>query len=630
MSLTRRRTIQLASASFGALAVQGFRQALAEGETETHGLSTFGELALPPDFKHFAYVNPDAPKGGVLIGTAQYTIGNQNGETFDTFNIYNFKGDGAIGMDNVFDALMAASSDEPDSIYGLVAKAVRVSADKLTYRFLLRSEARFHDGSRLTAADVAFSLMLMKEKGHPMFKVTLDTLASAEAESDDVCAVRFTPQRGRDMHLIVASLPIFSRAWYTAHEFDAVSLEPPLGSGAYKVSKFEQGRFNEFERVKDYWAANLPVNVGLNNLDRIRFEYYRERQIAFEDFKAGKINYHLENTARFWANSYDFPAVKEGRVIREELPDGSPKPTQGWVFNMRRPQFADRRIREAINYCFDFEWTSKNIMFNAYTRLRSYFQGEDMEARGLAGPDELALLEPFRARLPAEVFGEAWTPPVSDGSGSDRNALRKADELLRAAGCKRDGGKLLLPNGGPFAIEFLDYEIGLQPHTGPFIANLKKLGIDATSRIVDSVQFKRRRDAFDFDIMTFGLSGVSTPGIGLLSVFSSKEARREGSQNVGGIADTVVDALLEKVMQADTREALNVACRALDRVLRAGIYWVPMWVLEKKRIAHWDVFSRPDRQPKFESGAPGPAGSPGGPGTWWFDAEKATKIGWRG
>ena len=629
MPITRRRVLTTAAAA-GGMALSGFRAALADGETESYGLSTFGDLAMPADFKRFDYVNPAAPKGGVLSLMIGKTTGNQNGETFDNLNIYIFKGDGAPGMDNTFDALMGGSLDEPDAAYGLVAKSARWSADKLTYKFLLRPEARFHDGSRITAKDVAWSLMTMKTIGHPAYRVGLADLAGVDTEGDDVFVARLAPTRTRDLHLVVASLPIFSSAWYEKHEFDAVTLEPPLGSGPYKVSKFEQGRFIEFERVKDYWAKDLPLNVGQNNFDRLRFECYRERLVEFEDFKAGKINYHLENTARFWATLYDFPAIKEGRVKREEIPDPEPKPTQGWIFNLRRPQFADRRVREAINYCFDYEWTSKNIMYNAYDRMRSYFQGGDLEAKGPPGPEELALLEPFRGKVDPSVFGEPWTPPSSDGSGSDRNNLRKADELLRAAGCKRDGGRLLLPDGKPFKIEFLDSSAALQPHTTPFIANLKKLGVDASSRIVDSVQFKRRRDLFDFDMMIYGLTGSATPGIALLTVFSSQEAKREGSQNVAGYSDPAIDALLAKVINAATREELTVACRALDRVLRAGVYWVPMWTLAKKRLAVWDVFGRPERQPKFDSGAPGSNGSPGGPGTWWFDADKAKKIDWRG
>ena len=620
MTFTRRQAVKLGAAALGAARLPAIARA-ADGETETHGLSTFGELGETPDFRHFRYVNPDAPKGGTIVMQIRNTSGNQNFETFDSFNIYIFKGDGAAGVDALFDTLMAGSGDEPTTQYGLVARAVRVSADKLTYRFLLRPEARFHDGSRLTANDVAFSLNALKTKGHPIYRAILAELAGAEAETDDVCKVTFTPNRSRDLHLIIAGMSIFSRAWYTKNDFEAATLEPPLGSGPYKVSRFEQGRYVEYERVKDYWGANLPVNVGQNNFDRVRWEYYRERQIAFEDFKSGKINYHEEYTARFWATQYDFPAVREGRVIREELPGRAATPVQGWHFNLRRPQFRDARVREAIINCFDYEWTIKNIMYSAYTRLQSYFDNSDMKAEGKPGPAELALLEPFRARLPAEVFDIPWVPPVSDGSGSDRNLLRKADELLRAAGCKREGSQLRLPDGKPFTIEFLDTSTVMQPHTEPFVANLKKLGIDAQRRVVDTVQYKRRTDSFDFDMASSAMGGSMTPGVELLNIYGSKAAETPGSRNLSGVSHPAIDSLLDTIAKADNRETLNVACRALDRVLRAGRYMVPMWYSGKSRIAHWDVFSRPADGPKYGTGAPG---------TWWWDADKARKIGYSG
>ena len=620
MAITRRRVLQTTAAA-GGLLLPGVRAARAEGEVESYGLSVFGELGLPADFKHLGYVNPDAPKGGALIVQIKETNGNQNFDTFDTFNIFVFKGDGAAGMDATFDTLMTGSGDEPSTMYGIAAKSVRWSADKLTYRFTLRPEARFRDGSRLTARDVAWSMTALKTKGHPLYRQILDELDGAEAEGDDVCVVRFSPKRSRDMHLIAAGLPIFSSAWYADHEFDAVSLEPPMSSGPYKVASFEQGRFVEFERVKDYWAKDLPVNVGQNNFDRLRYEYYRERQVAFEDFKAGKLTYNEEYTARYWALNYDFPAVKEGRVKRDEVPDGKARTTEGWHFNLRRPQFKDPRVREAIGYCFDFEWTQKNIMYGAYVRLRSYFQDTAMEAKGKPEGDELALLEPYRARLPDFVFGDAVLPPASDGSGSDRVNLRKADDLFRAAGCKRDGGKLLLPDGTPFAIEFLDSSPAMQPHTEPFMANLRKLGVDAHARIVDTVQYKRRIDAFDFDMTVSNLSGSLTPGVELRSIYGSKAAATPGSRNLSGVADPVVDALLERVANAGSREELDTVCRAFDRVMRAGRYWVPILTVTTSRIAYWNIYSRPERTPKYSTGAPG---------TWWFDAEKAKNINWRG
>ena len=613
---TRRSALKLAA--LGLVPAWPASGALAEGEVETHGLSAFGDLALPADFKHFDYVNPDAPKGGLLSLQIASTGANQNFETFDTLNTFSKKGDGAAGMSATYDSLMSSGSDEPDSQYGLVARAVRYSQDKLTYRFLLRPEARFNDGSQLTAADVVFSLKTLKEKAHPTYTEILTDIESVSAEAPDVVLVRFIKERSRDAHLIVAGMPILSEVWWKGRDFDAATLEAPLGSGAYKVKTFEQGRFIEFERVANYWAKDLPVNVGTNNFDRIRYEYYRERQIAFEAFKAGAINYHEEYTSRFWAVAYDFPAIKQGRVIKETLHNGAPSRSQGWYLNTRREQFKDPRIREALGMAFDFEWTNKNIMYSYMKRVTSYFQNSAMEAVGKPGPEELALLEPFRGKVADEVFDEPFAPPVADGSGSDRALLKRADEMLRAAGCKREGGVLKLPSGKPFVMEFLDSQEALQPHTMPFQQNLRKLGIDAHSRIVDSAQYKSRTETFDYDVVTFALSGATTPGLEWRIIASSRSATQNGSRNFSGVADPVVDALIQQIADAKTRVELNTACRVLDRILRAGHYWIPMWHRDDAWIAHWDAFSRPERQPKLGTGAPE---------TWWWDEAKAKKIG---
>ncbi|WP_445502288.1 extracellular solute-binding protein [Microvirga sp. G4-2] len=613
-----RRTILKNGAAATALSFLPRHGLAQNGETESHGLSSFGDLKYGPDFRHFDYVNPAAPKGGALVLQIKQTGGNQNFDTFNTLNIYVLRGDGAAGMGSTFDTLMTGSADEPNTMYGLVARNVRISGDKLTYRFALRPEARFHDGSKLTARDAAFSLMTLKGKGHPVFRAVLMQMVSAEAEAEDVLRVQFSPQRSRDLHLVVASMPIFSERYWQGKDFEAATLEAPLGSGPYKVSRFEQGRFIEFERVPDYWAKDLPVNVGQNNFDRVRYEYFRDRTVAFEAFKNGTLNYHEEATSRTWATGYDFPAVREGRVKREELPNNSPAAIQGWYFNTRREAFKDPRIRQAIGLAFDFEWTNANIMFGSYRRTTSFFENSDMKATGLPSPEELALLEPFREKLSPAAFGEPYVPPVSDASGQDRQLLRKADELLRQAGCKREGGALKLPNGQPFTIEFLDFQNSLQPHTQPFQSNLKRLGIDARSRIVDAAQYQQRMNEYDFDMASRALVGTTTPGDDLRVVYGSQAAKTPGGQNIAGIDHPAVDALIEKIGNAATREELNIACRALDRVLRAGHYWVPMWFKASDWIAYWDQFSRPAMKPRFSSGAPG---------TWWYDAEKAKRIG---
>jgi microcin C transport system substrate-binding protein len=616
-TITRRGALK-GSAALAALAVVGGGPAQADDWAETHGLSSFGDLALPPDFKRLAYVNPDAPKGGVLSLQITSTSGNQNFDTFDTLNIFSKRGNGAAGMSATFDTLMSGNGDEPDSLYGLLARAVRVSPDKLGYRFLLRPEARFANGAKVTAADVKFSLDVLKQKAHPTYSQLLVEVDGVEAEADDVVLVRFVTERTRDAHLVVAGMPIFSAAWWQGRDFDSATLEAPLGSGAYQVKTFEQGRTIEYELRDDYWAKDLPINVGQNNFRRLRFEYYRERQVAFEAFKAGAINFHQEYTARVWATGYDFPAFNDGRVKKESLHNGAPTGSQGWYFNTRREPFKDPRIREALGLAFDFEWTNKNVMFSSYKRVVSYFQNSAMEAVGPPGPDELTILEPLRGKVDESVFGAPYTPPVSDGSGSDRTLLKRANDMLLAAGCKRDGGALKLPSGAPFSIEFLDFSDALQPHTAPYEQNLRKLGIDAHSRIVDAAQFKSRTENFDFDVVSMAFGGSVTPGAELRVFLSSQAATMEGSRNLPGIADPVVDALVERIIHAATRDDLNVACRVLDRVLRAAHYWVPMWYNDSVLLAYWDAFSRPATQPKLGTGAPD---------TWWWNEDKAKKIG---
>lgn len=615
---TRRRLIEGAgalAAGAGLPALSG--RALAQ-EAESHGLSTFGELALPPDFPHFAYVNPKAPKGGTLTIQIKRAGGNQSFDTFDTLNTFVLQGNGAAGMDACFDSLMAGSADEPGSLYGLLAKSVAVSPDRLTYRFRMRPEAKFHDGTRVAAGDAAFTFNLLKAKGHPSYRLILNEMVSATAESDDILVVRLSPKRSRDLHLVVAGLPVFSEKYWSTRNFEAATLEAPLGSGAYKVARLEQGRFIEFERFPGYWGRDLPVNVGTNNFDRVRWEYFRDRQVAFEAFKSGVITFQEEFTSRIWATGYDFPAINEGKVKKEALPKTDPTGSQGWIYNLRREKFADPRIREALGLAFDFEWTNKNIMFSSFSRMTSYFENSDSKAVGKPSPEELALLEPFRGQVPDEVFGEPFLPPVSDGSGSDRALLRRADEMLRAAGCKRDDNVLKLPSGQPFEIEFLDSQPALQPHTQPFQANLKRLGINATSRIVDGAQYQRRLDEFDFDIISRALGGSAIPSDSLRIVYGSEAAKTRGSRNVGGVSSPAIDAMIEKIGQADSYAEVVIAAKCLDRLLRAGRYWIPMWWNASEWLAYWDMFDRPQTKPKFGSGAPS---------TWWYDAEKAKRIG---
>ncbi|HZR59766.1 MAG TPA: extracellular solute-binding protein [Xanthobacteraceae bacterium] len=616
--LTRRRVLAAAAAAASAASLgAAVSAARAAPDIESHGLSAFGDLAYPPDFPHFRYVEPKAPKGGTFSQIGPDRLYNQNFLTFNSLNSYILRGDAAQGMQLTFATLMVPSGDEPDALYGLAAAKVRRSADGLTYEFLIRPEAKFHDGTKLTAHDVAFSLNTLKEKGHPLITQSLRDFVGAKANDDASVVVTFAPKRARDVPLFVAALPIFSRAYYAQRPFDQSTLDAPLGSGAYKVGRFEVNRYIEYDRVNDWWGTDLPVSRGQNNFDTLRFEYYRDREVGFEGFTAQNYLFREEFTSRTWATRYDFPAIQDGRVKRDTIPDDTPSGAQGWFINTRRQKFADPRVREALDDAFDFEWTNKTIMYGSYERTVSVFQNSDMMAKGKPGPDELKLLEPFRGRVADEVFGEPYVPPVSDGSGNDRRQLRKAVELLQAAGCAVKNGKRALPNGEPLTIEFLLDEPTFQPHHLALIKNLGILGIAADIRLVDPVQYRARRDDFDFDITTDRFSFSATPGDSLRSFFSAQAAKLKGSNNLAGIADPVVDSLIETVIAADSRAALTAACRALDRVVRAGRYWIPQWYKPSHWIAYWDVFGRPPAQPRYFRGIPD---------TWWYDSAKSAKI----
>ncbi len=613
---SRRTVLTLAAgaASAGLLAPQALR---AQAETESHGLSSFGDLKYPADFRHFDYVNPQAPKGGTFVHTAASWAFNQNPTTFNTMNTLVLRGDAPPGLDGIFASLMTGSGDEPDSMYGLVAERVRMSADGLTYRFTIREIARFHDGTPITAEDVAWSFLTLKEKGHPLLRVVLRDLAGAEAESAKVVVIRFAPGRSRSLPLTVAGLPILSKAWYATRDFEASTMDVPLGSAAYKVGRFEAGRFIEYDRVRDWWGEKLPVALGQNNFDTIRLEFFRDRDVAFEAFKSRTYTFREEFTSRAWATQYDFPAAKDGRVVRREIADETPSGAQGWFINTRREKFAHPKLREALGLAFDFEWTNKNVMFDSYRRTHSFFQNSPLMATGAPSAEELAVLEPFRGKVADEVFGEPYVPPVSNGSGQDRTMLRQATQLLREAGFTLRDNKLLDAAGRPMTVEFLDFDNSLERHTQPFVANLRRLGIEANIRRVDSAQYQSRLKDYDFDLTIRRYSLSLTPGESLRTFFGSQSGRQPGSQNLAGIADPVIDALIDKILAANSRAELTVLCRCLDRVLRSGRYWVPNWYKPSSWLAYWDMFGFPERKPRYAKGVPS---------TWWFDPAKAARI----
>ena len=617
---TRRRILKLTAGALSGVAAArvGLSGARADAAIESHGLSAFGDLAYPPDFEHFSYVDPNAPKGGIFSQIGPDQIYNQNFLTFNSLNTFILKGDAAQGMELTFATLMVRSGDEPDAMYGLAAAKVRRSADGLDLSILhpSRSEIR-----RRFAAHRARRRLLA------------DDTQRERSSADQPVAARFRRRHGgrrRQRHRAFCAearratcrcsspdcrfsrAPITRRGRSTNRPSTSRSAREPTKSAASSRAVTSNTIASRIGGAPICRSAR-----GQSNFDIVRFEYYRDRDVGFEGFSAGTYLFREEFTSRFWATRYDFPAVKDGRVKRDEIPDDTPSGAQGWFINTRRPQFADARVRDALNDAFDFEWTNKTIMYNAYQRTVSVFQNSDLMAVGLPGAAELALLEPFRGRLPAEVFGEAYTPPVSDGSGEDRPLLRKAAQVLQEAGCVLRNGKRMLPSGEPITVEFLIDEPSFEPHHMPFIKNLGILGIEATLRIVDPVQYRARLDNFDFDITIDRFSFSATPGDSLRSYFSSQAAALHGSNNLAGIADPVVDALIEAIIAADSRPALVTACRALDRVIRAGRYWIPNWYKASHWIAYWDVFGRPPAQPRYFRGIPD---------TWWYDPAKAAKI----
>jgi microcin C transport system substrate-binding protein len=601
-----RRSLLALSAAAGVSAAIPLRAQQTQGER--HGLSAFGDLKYPPNFPYFDYVNPNAPKGGAFSQVGSSSQFNQNLETFNSLNIYSQRNDGALGMEITFATLMVRALDEPDAMYGLAASSVSISDDGLTYRFRIRPEARFHDGTKLTARDSAWTITTLKTIGHNLLRIILKDVETAQAEGDDVVVVRFIANRGRETPLIVAGLPILSRKNFEGKNFDEATLTAPLGSGAYRVGRLEPGRFIEYNRVENWWGEKLNVSRGLNNFDTFRYEFYRDRDVGFQGFTARNYLFREEFTSRTWATSYDFPAARDGRVKREILPDQTPSGAQGWFINTRREKFSDKRAREALALAMDFPWMNKNLMYGSYDRTYSYFQNSDMAAQGKPSPEELALLELFRGKIDDAVFGEVYMPPEADGSGSDRNLLRRAGVLLREAGCEIKDGKRMTPKGEPFTIEFLNNSTSFEPHHSAIISNLRRLGIEANMRLVDPAQFQLRLQTFDFDITVQRFSTSSTPGESLRSFFSSEATKMQGSRNLSGISDPVVDALIEKIVEAKTRQQLTVACRALDRVLRASHYWIPQWNKGTHWIAYWDVFARPKEKPRYGRAIPE---------TWW-------------
>ncbi len=588
----------------------GLAAASDEGITR-HGIAMHGDLKYAPDFKHFDYVNPKAPKGG--------TVRLQAIGTYDSFNPFIVKGSPATGIGRIYETLMTGSADEPFSEYGLLAESITVPGDRSWVQFRLRQEARWHDGKPVTADDVVWTFETLITKAVPFFRGYYGDVK--KVEKLDERTVRFTFKSGtnQELPLILGQLVVLPQHYWATRDFTKTTLDPPLGSGPYRIGAFEPGRHVEYQRVEDYWGKDLPVNVGRDNFDRIRHDYYRDGTVSVEAFKAGEYDFRNEGSSKNWATAYDFPALKQGLVKKEETPHDRSTGMQAFALNTRRPLFQDRKVREALAYAFDFEWSNRTLFYGQYTRTRSYFDNSELAATGLPGPAERAILDSYRGRLPAEVFTRAYEPPATDGSGRVRANLRQGSKLLREAGWSVDKTTRKLTHkdtGRTMEFEILLVSPLFERIVLPFKKNLARLGIIASVRTVDTAQYRRRLDDFDFDVVIGNWGQSLSPGNEQRNFWGSDFADRPGSRNLMGIKDPVVDALVEGVINAPDRKTLVSRVRALDRVLQWGHWVIPQWHIPYDRLVYWDRFGRPEVTPtqgvQFDA--------------WWIDAVKAEAL----
>lgn len=559
-----------------------------------HGLALHHDLKYPPNFTHFDYVNPDAPKGGEMRLAA---IG-----TFDSLNPFILRGTSPLGIGMIFETLTVRSLDEPFSEYGLIAESVQVPDDHSWVAFTLREEARFHDGSPITVDDVIFTLDVLQTRGHPFYRAYYANVVSAEKVGPRQVRFDFGETVNRELPLIIGQMPVLSKAFWHERDFERTTLDVPLGSGPYRIGRVEPGRSITYLRVADHWAADLPVNRGRFNVDVMRYDYYRDVNVALEAFKAGEYDFRQENVARNWAMGYDGPALRQGRIVMEEIPHALPTGMQGFVFNTRRPIFRDPLVRQALTEVFDFEWSNANLFHGTYTRTASYFSNSELASSGLPSPEELTLLEPNRRILPEQVFNAEFQPPVTDGSGNIRENLRRALALLEEAGWAISGRDRRLrhtSSGEALEFEILLNDPSFERVCLPYARNLDRLGISARVRTVDATQYQNRMNDFDFD-MTVGLFPQSlSPGNEQRDFWTSEAAATPGSRNIAGVRDPVVDELVDLVIAAPDRESLVTRTRALDRVLLWGHYVVPHWHSRVFRVAYWDKFARPKTNPRY-------------------------------
>ena len=568
----------------------------------THGMSLFGDLKYGPDFKHFDYVNPEAPKGGTMRYSA---IG-----TFDTLNPFVIKGIPAAGIGGIFDTLAVRSEDEPSSEYGLVAEKIELAPDKLSVLYTLRKEARFHDGTPMTPEDVVWTFETLRAKGQPMYRSYYADVTKAEKEGERGVRFSFKSADNRELPQIVGEMPVLSKAYWSGHDFANTTLDPPLGSGPYKIESLDPGRSITYRRVPDYWAADLPVNKGRNNVDVIRYDYYRDGTIALEAFKAGQYDVRQENVSKNWATGYDSPALRAGLIKKEAIPHQRPSGMQGFGYNLRRPLFQDPRVRDALAYGFDFEWSNKELFYGAYTRTRSYFDNSELAATGVPQGEELKILEKFRGRISDAVFTTEYDPPKYDGSGNIRDGLRAALKLLKEAGWTFKGEKLVNDETGqPFEFEILLVQPEFERVVLAFKKNLERMGINARVRTIDPAQYQKRMETFDYDMTVVGFGESLSPGNEQREFWGSPAADEQGSSNLLGIKNPVIDELTEELIRAPDWPSLVAHTRALDRVLQYGYYVIPHYHLSTFRAAYWAKFRRPAISPKYAVDLD----------TWWVD-----------
>ncbi len=581
--------------------------AAAERTGPAHAIAMHGTPKYQPGFRHFDYVNPAAPKGGTLRVAVQ--------GTFDSFNPFIPKGNAGAG--NPYESLLASSADEPFTQYGLIAETIEVPRDRSWAVFTLRPQARWHDGKPITVDDVIWSLETLKTRGQPFFRFYYGGVAGAEQIGPRQVKFTFSDRGNRELPLIVGQLPILPKHYWESRDFEKTTLEPPLGSGPYRVTDFEPGRYVVTERVTDYWGAKLPVNVGQNNFDRIRYDYYRDDTVIRQALKAGEIDFRLENQAKAWALDYDVPAVQRGWLIKEEIRHFSPTGMQAFVYNTRRELFSDRTVREALAYAFDFEWTNRNLFFGQYARTESYFSNSELAAAGLPEGRELNVLDRYRERVPIELFHRPYKAPSTDGSGWPRENLARAFALLEEAGwVVRDMKLVNEDTGAGFSFEILLVSPAFERIVLPFVRNLKRLGIDARVRLVDQSQYINRIRSFDFDMIVSGWGASESPGNEQRSYWTSAAASSPAASNYAGVNDPVVDELVELLINAPDRKSLVARARALDRVLLFGYYVIPQWHLRMQRVLYWDKFSRPEVTPRTGTSID----------YWWFDEAKAARL----